>query len=97
MLPAVIRTNFLVFCVIFRLWKCSCSTRINKSPALTLFIAVLYHRGITVAALIRNYLHILKYRRHSETAGLLFFLVYNINKGKEGEEKTYSIHPCGNM
>lgn len=45
MLPAVIRTSFPVFCVIFRLWKCSCSARINKSPPLTLFIAVLVPQG----------------------------------------------------
>lgn len=42
MLPAVIRTSFPGSCVIFRLWKCSCSTRIHKSPPLTPIIAVLY-------------------------------------------------------
>lgn len=95
MLPAVIRTSFPVFCIILRLSKCSCSIRINKSPPLTLLLCW-YHRGITAAVLIRNHLHILKYRRHSEMVGLLFLLVYNINKGKEGKEKTYSIHPYGN-
>lgn len=40
MLPAVIRTSFLVFCVIFRLWKCSCLLGL-MSPLLTLLIAVL--------------------------------------------------------
>lgn len=45
MLPAVIRTSFPVFCVIFRLWKCSRSPRINKSPLLTLFSAVLVSQG----------------------------------------------------
>lgn len=45
MLPAVIRTSFPVFCVVFRHWKGSCSPRTNKSPLLTLFIAVLVPPG----------------------------------------------------
>lgn len=89
MLPAVIRTSFPVFWVIFRLWKYSCSTRINKSPPLALSLCW-NHRGIIAAVLIRNHLHILKYRRHSETV-VLFSLVYNINKGKGGEGKTVFI------
>lgn len=75
MLPAVIRTSFPVFCVIFRHWKGSCSPRTNKSPLLTLFIAVLVsqeHRSGSAdqnCSCTLNYIwHILKYVPHSERA-----------------------------
>lgn len=45
MLPSVIRTSFPVFYVIFRLWKCSCSTRINKSLPLTLIYCCVVSQG----------------------------------------------------
>lgn len=78
MLPAVIRTSFPGSCVIFRLWKCSCSTRINKSPPLTPIIAVLYcyHKP----------LHVLECRRDSRTASLSL-LVYDINEAEREKQR----------
>lgn len=80
MLPAVIRTSSPAHFVIFRLRKCSSSTRTNKSLPLTPFIAGLESQGYRSSSAERKLFAFSEIQKALQRGSLVVFFVYNIKK-----------------